>query len=515
MHPGFPLKSTSPASDLLPPLLLALAWAVLPAAPALLQGELLGHRYTDLYPSVWGLWAFSESTELLPRHTGLLGFPQGMDWVYSSPIKGTLARGLIPLLGVVGTWNLLVVVARAATVLAAWAAARAWGLGRAGALAAAAIYGCAPFFQGYAVEGIVEGTDGWTLALWAWAIGRGRPLLAVPLMALTIASSWYLGAAGLLLAVLAAPWRRATLPSLAAPLLAAPLVLAFAGAFPEAAPLPDAVRAAMGAPLAPRPPGLAEGLNPFALSTWVGVLLPLLLVATRSRLALLALLPFALSLGVGPWFDLPGVELMRFPYRLHAATLAVLALAGGRAAEALGRPRLAWVLGPALVLEGLLLSPVEPMIPGSPTEVPAAYAAVEGPVLELPGPRASPPGEIDRSRPRSRYLLWYQVAHGQPSPWVPPFNAVGVARRDQPVLDLLAAYDPLAGDPPGPLPDGVVPDLADLGLRTVVLHRRDLGAEHTRALLDGLQAQGARRVMNDGEADLVVLALPAGGSGFR
>ena len=48
-------------------------------------------------------------------------------------------------------------------------AARAWGLAPA-RHHCSAIY-IVLFFHGYAVEGIVEGTDGWTLALWAWALG--------------------------------------------------------------------------------------------------------------------------------------------------------------------------------------------------------------------------------------------------------------------------------------------------------------------------------------------------------
>ena len=62
------------------------------------------------------------------------------------------------------------------------------------------MYGAAPFFQGYAVEGIVEGTDGWALALWLWAVGRGRVGWGAIAFTLTALSSWYMAATACLLA---------------------------------------------------------------------------------------------------------------------------------------------------------------------------------------------------------------------------------------------------------------------------------------------------------------------------
>lgn len=489
-------------------LLLALAWGLLPALPALTRGELLGQPWTDLYPSVWGLAGFARSGELLPVHTELLGFPEGMGFYYSSPLKGTLARLLLPLLGLVGTWNALLVAARVGTVLAAWGAGRAWGLSSAGALVVAGAWGCAPFFQGYAVEGIVEGTDGWSLALWAWALGRGRPLLAMACMSLTLLSSWYLGAAGLLLAALATPWRPGAALSLLAPGLVLPALLAFGGAFPGLAPLADELRAAMGSPL-PRAPGILPGIQPFALTAWVGLLLPLL--ALRQPLALLALIPALLSLGVGPWYELPGLELLRFPYRLHAATLAILALAAGRSVDGLaqggpGRRRLVPVLGFLIAAEGLLLSPIEPVLPGAPAEIPAIYAQVDGPLVEVPGPVAMAPGRVNHSRPRARYLLYAQVQHGQPSPWVPDFNGVGVTTEPIPELAALAAWDPLVqAAAPADLAPGTVAGLRDRGLRLLMLHEEELGARRSRALADALLAQGARLLADDGRRRLFAL----------
>jgi len=487
------------------PLILALAWGIGPALPALLRGALLGHPWTDLYPSVWSLWAATRADGLLPSHTDLLGFPQGMGLALSSPLKALLARPLIPLLGLPGTWNLLVLAARVGTVLAAWGAARAWGAGRAGALVAAAVYGCSPFFHGYAVEGIAEGTDGWTLALWAWAVGRDRNLLAAPLLTLTLLSSWYLGAAAMLLALLCAPWRPRALLSLLGVGLALPALLAFHQAFPGLAPLDPAVRAAMGAPLLPRAPGILPGLNPFALTTWVGLLAPALALAGRRRLAMLALVPFVLSLGHGPWYALPGLELLRFPYRLHAATLAILALAAAAGAD---RWRAGW-LAPLVVLEGLLLSPVEPLIPGADAAAPALYDQVNGPLLEIPGPVAVPPGRINLSRPRARYLLYFQTHHGQPSPWVPDFNGVGVA-QDSAWLAPFTGWDPLVrpGAPPLDLPAGALGELRSRGVGQIMVEKEPLGGDRYRDAVTALIASGC--VVQDRDPSRTLLRVPQG-----
>ena len=58
--------------------LFAVAWGVLPAAPALAKGELIGHGYTDLYMQVWGMWFLGSHWPLVPTHTTLFGFPDGM-----------------------------------------------------------------------------------------------------------------------------------------------------------------------------------------------------------------------------------------------------------------------------------------------------------------------------------------------------------------------------------------------------------------------------------------------------
>ncbi|MEL6347829.1 MAG: hypothetical protein AAFV53_32285 [Myxococcota bacterium] len=491
---------------------LALLWGVGPALPALFGGDLIGHPYTDLYPSVWGLWEFARSQPDLHIHTELLGFPDGLGYYYSSPIKGWVAAGLMPLVGLTATWNLLTVLARVATVVCAFGAARAWGLSAPGALTVAGAWGCAPFFHGYAVEGIVEGTDGWTLALWAWAAGHRRPLAAAFALGLTILSSWYLGAVGCLLALLSVLRDRRMLLSLGGGLLlAAPAIGLFLFAFPASPPLPDDIRAAMGATLRVPAPGIRDGLQPFAINAYIGWLLAgtaavaLWNKADRPLIALAAV-PAVLSLGIGPWYQLPVLEMLRFPYRWHAATLALLALAAGRVADR----RRWWWLGPLIALEGLLLSPVEPLLPGADPTVPAIYQRVDGPLVEAPGPVTVPPGEVNHSRPRARYLLYFQTMHGQPSPWVLDFNGLGDAQQ-APHLSGLRGFDRL--EDAGETWETATVDiqaLHDAGIEWMMIQHSQshtLGSKRARRLRALLEDAGATVEQEDDQRWLIRLPL--------
>ena len=486
------------ASGWLSALLLALIWGIGPALPALLEGQLIGHPFTDLFPSVWGLWAFVQDQPGLPTHTLRLGHPEGMGYYYSSPIKGWLAWPLMPALGLSWTWNTLLLGARVGTVLAAFGAARAWGFGPKGSLCAAAIYGCAPFFHGYAVEGIVEGTDGWTLALWLWALGAKRYRLAAPAFPLVLMSSWYLGMVGVLLLGLAVLRDRRALWSGLGLLLAVPALAGFAGAFPGTAPLDDGIRAMMGAHPGIPTPGWQAGLQPFAMNTYTGWLVIGVALWSRTRWVALAAIPALLSLGLGPIYDLPVAELVRFPYRWHAATLVLLAAAVATQADTMRWGRLlAW----AIVLEGWLLAPVEPVLPGSSPLIPEIVAQIDGPVLDIPGPVAMAPGKTNRSRRRARYLMFEQTAHGQPSPWVPDFNSVGVtASAHSAALAEVAALDPLV-NPDGPI---LIPvqALEDLAVPLVQIHHSRLGRQRARLLRQGLQAAGWTEVARDRQRSL-------------
>lgn len=457
-------------------LAVAVLWGLGPALPAWLQGELIGSPWTDLYPSVWGLWAFASDQPGWPTTTTQLAAPEGMPFYYSSPLHGWLAAPLLPWLGIVHTWNLSVVAARVATVLCAFGAARAWGLKGPGALFAATAYACSPFFHGYAVEGIVEGLDGWTLACFLWAFKARRSGWAIVAFGLTLLSSWYLGAVACFIALFLGP--RAWALAIGGLLVALPGLTGFLGFADGVGPLDPAIRRAMGTQIGPWRPGVLPGENPFAMTSWVGLLLPVLAAFQARRwpkIAAAAGVFFLLSFGWGPWFELPPLSAIRFPYRFHAGTLLCLALLAGAQVQ---RWSWGWFLTPLLLLESLLLSPIEPLLPAAPSTLEPVYADLSGQVLlDIPGPLSMPPGQMNRSRPRARWFLYQQVGHGMGSPWVPDFNSVSQGGDDG--LDSVRALDPLAQQP---LPEALhIPASVDI----IVLHPRELSgrAQDARAHL--------------------------------
>ena len=242
----------------------------------------------------------------------------------------------------------------------------------------------------------------------------------------------------------------------------------------------------MGAKLQIPSPGWRPGLQPFAINTYVGGVALTAALASRTRWILAALIPALLSLGVGPIYDLPVAELVRFPYRWHAATLILLA-----PAVAITADRLRWggLLAPLIVLEGLMLSPVEPLLPGASPEIPAYVAHIDGPVLEIPGPLAMPPGQVNRSRGRARYLMYHQTSHGQPSPWVPDFNSVGVTQTSTAAhLATLNGLDQLSGEAPPTSIDWSV--FEQMGVACVVIHHLRLGSDRDEVAVSTLTAQG-------------------------
>ena len=464
------------------------AWSLFPAIPTLLKGQLLGHPHTDLYPSVWGLWWFANAQPGFPTHTELLNHPEGMGMYFSSPIKGWLAWPLIPIMGLTHTWNLLVIAARVMTASATWCAARAWGLGGPGALTATAMFGCAPFFHGFAVEGIVEGTDGWALALLAWSlapspnpIGWRRQVTVAGLLALTILANWYLGMAGCLLLLFAAVRNPRLLSGFFGLVLAAPAIAAFVQAFPGGSPLPDAVRINMGAQLTVPEPGLASTFHPFAMTNYIGWIAVIVGLLSRSRWLLLAIIPAILSTGMGPLYDLPVMEMVRFPYRWHAAPLLILAIPVGQWADT----HRSWFLGPLILLEGLALSPVEPIIPGASSATDTRLLQIDGPVLDLPGPVAMPPGVENPSRKRAKNFLFDQTVHHQPSPWAPDFNSVGVTASQQ-TIQAFRSFDHL--DPEFVLPDeqtlssAAIDMLADSGIQWITIRKPLMNSNLSKTL---------------------------------
>ena len=162
--------------------LLSICWAIIPAIPALYSNSIIGSPYTDLYPSIWSLYA-PLMDQASPFYTKMLSYPQGMPLYSSGLLKSLIILPLSLFLDPHGSYNILLLVSRFLGPFLAFFAARAWGYRESAALGFAAFFGAAPYFHGYAAEGIVEGVDAWPLALWLWAVAHKK----WPLMALSLA----------------------------------------------------------------------------------------------------------------------------------------------------------------------------------------------------------------------------------------------------------------------------------------------------------------------------------------
>lgn len=486
--------------------LLAVLWGILPLVPALSQGQIPGSPFTDLYPSVWGLDWFA-SQYGFPLHNLRISAPEGTPFYFSSPLHGWAAIPLRALFGPVLAYSLTLIAARMATVLVSFGAFKALGLGPKGALMAAGIYGASPFFHGYAVEGIIEGSDGWALALWVWMVAARRVGAASVAMALCIASSWYLGMVACFFSVFWGITERKAWISLGVGLLlASPFLYGFLSTMTGASPLAPEIRAAMGSHLQLQLPGIMPGNNPFAITSYLGLsTLALVVVGLRDRpvWALGALICWVLSFGVGPWYWLPVLRSIRFPYRWHAGTLFCMAVVAGTVMDRLRWQWLAWIPP----LEGLLFSPIEPIVPSAAADVPALYNSVQGPLLlEVPGPLAMPPGTINRSRPRARYLLYAQTLHAAASPWHFDFNGVSEGTEAE-WLAQFRACDPLYQriQPKAVCGALTLGALRQAGVTQVMVHRDELGA-NADYFEDALVTAGA--VKQGEEGDIVLYQIP-------
>lgn len=483
----------------------ALLWGLGPAIFAIINGDLIGQPFTDLYPSVWGMEWFASQQPGFPLKTDILGCPEGMGFYYSSPIHGFLAAPLRLFFSLTATWNILIVSARIASVLLSFAWLKAEGLKPVGALAGSIVFACAAMFHGYAVEGIVEGVDSWTFALWAMLAAKRKMYPAAFAFFLVIFSSWYLGMAAFLVALVRAREHRIILISaIAGSLMAIPFWYLFINAFPDASPLPYEIRALMGTTIEIPRPGILEGLNPFAKSSYIGWIATIVFLFGFRRkpfIAAGAVICWILSLGVGPWYDLPVFEMVRFPYRLVAATLALGAVVIGNTISEL---KYGWCLVPLILFESFFLSSVEPILPGASSEIPALYEQVTNePMLDVPGPVSMVPGKINKSRPRSRYLLYFRTNTAACSPWKPDFN--GVADSSEPEwLTTFRTFDPLEI-----LETNVKPDLCGAykaGVRQLLIHEREVGENQATRLEAALSKSSAVLAASDQERKLYILS---------
>ncbi len=197
-------------------LALALA-ATWPAALTPLT-RMVGHPDGDVWNHAWGLWWFWEqlSSGTLPWHTPLLFGPEGGTLWFIDPLGALAGAPLVPLIGVVGAWNAVLI---GGVALTSWAArllaTRVTGAGPHTWVASVAmVFG--PYLSGELHNGISEAAllapCLLTLALGWTAVGKGGALRWVAVgaaLGLTfLGSPYYALAAGLAVATWALPLLR-------------------------------------------------------------------------------------------------------------------------------------------------------------------------------------------------------------------------------------------------------------------------------------------------------------------
>jgi hypothetical protein len=310
--------------------------------------------------------------------------------------------------------------------------------------------------------------------------------LSAVTFALTVISSFYMAATAVVLALFIGPscWV-GVVGGLA---LSSPILYGFTSSFGGESAVSAGVRSSMGTGVGLWKSGLfTEGVQPFAKSSWIGFIsgfIALLSARKHRKVALIAVVFWLLSLGMGPVYSLPLFSEIRFPYRFHAGTLVLLAyLVGLWIDDQTGeytffRSRL--LLAPLIVLEGLILSPVEPVIPGSSGDVGDVHSMPVGSlVLDIPGPVAMEPNVRNPSRVRARHFLFGQTLMDTRTPWVPDFNSVGVTSVEHPDLSTIRQFDPLVSET---VPE-MIPELD--WVDGVIIHPAELDgrAEHLQTLL--------------------------------
>ena len=401
------------------PILLAFMWALIPLLPAFWAGAIAGSPYTDLYPSVWSLWAVADWIEHGFR-LSLLNYPEGQDWYPSSLILGLIAQPLYLILSPAWVYNILLFFSRWIGAIAFYMAGYSWTQNKNSALFFMVLVACSPFVHGFSVEGIIEGTQIWPLGFWLWSIGTKRYRLGILFFCLSILSNWYFGAVTCMLCFLLGFKDKKIWLSFLGLLPAIPMIELFLSTLSTSAKIPSHIIQAMGFQWGLAEPNILSDPNPFALNTYIGWIPLLLLLTGRTRRSFWILIPFVLSLGLVELYQLPLLSSFRFPYRWHLGTMIILGWALFQHPWVQKRS----LLPIFLLMEYLLLSPIDIFPPKTDASYPEYLEKIDGVILDLPGPLSRPAGTINPSRPRMKYLLYYQTKHQQPIGWHLDFNGL-------------------------------------------------------------------------------------------
>lgn len=435
----------------------------------------IGHPDADVWNHAWGAWWYAHSLlhGQLPYHTDLLMAPTGGPLWYIDPVGAALSAPLVPVLGVVFAWNLLIL---ANVTLASWAAralARALGASAEASWVAAVGLACSPFVLNEIHNGVSEAVGvGWPLialllGLRALREDRWRAWVVAGLaLGFAAVASYYYGlAAGVVLAgwvllLPGPPWGRRLAGAALMGAVAAAMVLPVGAAIHASVVDPASVIARAGLDPEGREmlmahnavdprcflmPGdfqsvdLAARGEAFRHSAYLGlVALGLALASRRWKVLLAALVVGVLALGPWLWWNgdwvttasgarlalptralelvLPAVATTHFQ-RLAMPLVAVVAALAAVGASRIPRRWLPVVVL-AVAVDGLLVGPSPwPMTRAPAVDWSAHRAVGERSADAAPGTDSvlDLPIEAGATMATSRYLL-YQAASARPIP---------------------------------------------------------------------------------------------------
>ena len=413
--------------------LMAFCWGLLPMFPALWTQNIAGSPYTDLYPSIWSLWA----TEDWLHHfkSTWLNYPQGQSWYPSNLLWGILCIPFKSWLSMGTIYNIILFVARFAGAISFYYAGFAQSQNRNVAWLFMILIGCSPFVHGFAVEGILEGCQIWGIALWLWSIAKNKYKLASLFFFATILSNWYFAAVLSTLCFWMGWQNRKIWYSFWGLLPSIPFIYAFLASMDGHQTIPPEIRQSMGFQWGLPTPNILEKPSIFAINSYIGFISLAVMfhqrnIRTWNSQKWAALMLFFVSLllasGWSPLYEQPFLKpllgFFRFPYRWHLLLLIALALF--LQDHPIWKSQRSWIVLGFIFMEQSLLSSISCFIPVAPAKVDNYVQMIDGPILDLPGPKALPPGTPNPSRQRLKYILYNQTFHQQPIGWSLDFNSL-------------------------------------------------------------------------------------------
>ncbi len=211
--------STAFRASLAPLAFLAMATAMLWPLPLHLSSALPGDPSGDTGVYVWNLWIFRHEFldhARLPISTGhIFAYSGSADFSLHNytPLAGMIGMPLMPMLGVVATYNVVLIVLVAASGWGAWVLARRIGLSPAGAFAAGALFIATPVITAREVAHLSL-VSAAALPLFLWALlrvldsrRRRDAVLVGVVVAFACYSDAYFGIYCILMGLITLGWR--------------------------------------------------------------------------------------------------------------------------------------------------------------------------------------------------------------------------------------------------------------------------------------------------------------------